>query len=110
MLNEKIYLPVELYEQHLKTIKGIKFTSREIDVLACMINGRTAKTIPSFLSISPKTVTTHMANIRGKTGCTSRESVIDFLEDSEKLFLIKHEYYSSLVKKVSFEPIAKLNN
>lgn len=103
MPNDTISLPLELYAKHLKTIKGVGFTPREIDIISCLLNGRSAKTIPFFLSISPKTVSTHLANIRGKSGCASRESIIDFIESSDKLSLIKNEYYSSLLTQISFE-------
>jgi len=103
MSNDKIQLPLEIYAHHLKIINGVGFTPREIDIIACILNGRSAKTMPSFLSISPKTVATHMGNIRGKAGCSSRESIIDFIENSDKLSLIKNDYYSSLLTQISFE-------
>lgn len=103
MKNNKIKLPIDIYYEHLKVIKGIKFTPREIDILACMLNGRSTKTIPSFLSISSKTVSTHLAKIRAKVGCSSRESLIDFIETSDKISWIKHEYYLSLSTQIFFE-------
>ncbi len=102
-LNEKIKFPLAIYSEHLENINGIRFTPREIDVIACILNGRSAKTIPSLLSISAKTVATHFANIRAKTGCPSRESIIDFMEKSGKLSLIKNDYYYCLLIQVFFE-------
>ncbi len=102
-LDKNIRLPLAIYSEHFEDLNKIKFTPREIDVIACVLNGRSAKTIPSLLSISAKTVATHLANIRAKTGCPSRESIIDFIEKSGKLSLIKHDYYLSLLTQVFFE-------
>jgi tetratricopeptide (TPR) repeat protein/DNA-binding CsgD family transcriptional regulator len=103
LLNGKISLPLKIYTEHLEDINGIRFTPREIDVIACILNGRSAKTIPSLLSISAKTVATHLANIRSKTSCPSRESIIDFIEKSDKLPVLKHACYISLLAMVHFE-------
>jgi tetratricopeptide (TPR) repeat protein/DNA-binding CsgD family transcriptional regulator len=98
-----LMLPLNIYYAHLETLNGIRFTPREIDVIACILNGRSAKTIPVLLSIAPKTVAAHIENIRSKAGCSSRESIIDFIEASEKCALIKNEYYLSLLTQNSFE-------
>lgn len=103
LLGDNIRLPLKIFFNHFEDINGIRFTPREIDVIACILNGRSAKTMPSLLSISPKTVATHLANIRAKTGCPSRESIIDFVEKSGKLSLLKNNYYSSLLIQVFFE-------
>ncbi len=66
----------------LKVIKNIRFTDREIDVIACLIGGRSYKKIASILSISPKTVEYHVRNIMLRIGYNSRESIIDFIEKS----------------------------
>lgn len=95
--------PLAVYYDHLATLNGIRFTPREIDIIACILNGRSAKTIPSLLSIAPKTVAAHIENIRSKAGCSSRESIIDFVENSEKYVLIKNEYYLGLLTQISFE-------
>ncbi|HCC24354.1 MAG TPA: hypothetical protein DEP85_02425, partial [Holosporales bacterium] len=107
MQNDNVILPLDIYASCLKTINGIEFTPREVDIIACLLNGRSAKTMPSFLSISPKTVTTHINNIRRKAGCSSGEGIIDFIESSDKYSLIKHHYYSSLLNQLSFEKFLK---
>ncbi len=60
------------YTAELETINGIHFTSRELDIIACIIGGRAAKKIASFLLISHKTVAVHIRNIMAKLGCNSR--------------------------------------
>lgn len=98
-----INITLQIYYGSLEVINGIRFTPREIDIIACVLNGRSAKTIPSLLAISAKTVATHLANIRAKTGRPSRESIISFVEKSGKLSLLKNDYYSCLLAQVFFE-------
>ena len=97
-----IYFLHDIYSKHLAVIKGIKFTCREIEIIACLMNGRAVKRIAVFLSIAPKTVETHMRNIMLKLECNSREEVIDFIEKSEKFLLLKN-YYISLLTYAAFE-------
>lgn len=100
--NISMALPVEIYYQHLQTINGVYFTNREIDIAACILQGRTAKRIAILLNISPKTVENHLRNIMLKITCYSKEKIIDFIEKSGKFNYIKY-YYSSLVIKLAFE-------
>jgi DNA-binding CsgD family transcriptional regulator len=90
---------------HLAAIKGKNFTRREIDIIACLVCGRAAS-IPSFLSISTRTVETHVHNVMIKLDCNSREGIIDFIEHSNKLSLAK-SHYQSLVVDVMFEKTLK---
>ena len=92
----------ELYKNYLDTIKEIKFTFREIDLIACIINNRGEKKIASLLSISPRTVSAHVYNIMNKIGCNSKDQIIDFIESSGKLLLFR-EYYLHLLIKAEFE-------
>ena len=73
-------------------IKGIKFTYREIDIITYLLSRVTAKKIASFLFISPKTVETHIRNIMQKLECNSRESIIDFVESSDEILVLKKYY------------------
>lgn len=92
----------DLYENYLSKIGDVKFTFREIDVIACVMHNRGEKKIASLLQISPRTVGTHLHNIMLKLGQNSRESVIDFIEKSGKLLYIKKYYFQILVQS-SFE-------
>ena len=84
--------------QGLKVIKGIAFTSREIDVIACILNNRGTKKTAFILSIAPRTVETHTRNIILKLECNSREGVIDFVESSEEFPYVKEHYYYLLIE------------
>lgn len=86
----------------LETINNIVFTRREIDIIACILNLRSAKKMALFLSISPKTVKNHIRNIMIKLGCNSQENIIDFIEKSSKYVLMK-KHYSILLIQFYFE-------
>lgn len=90
------------HDETLRIINDIQFTHREIDILACIISGRGAKTISSLLKITPKTVEAHTRNIMQKLGCNSRESIITFIEKSDKFSIIK-KHYLFLLTQVEFE-------
>lgn len=82
--------------------RNIRFTNREIDVISCLLAGRSGKKIASFLSISPKTVENHIRNIMVKLECNSRENIIDFLEKSESFHSFK-QHYSKILVQMAFE-------
>ena len=90
----------------LNHIKGKKITKREIDIIACLICAR-ASSIASFLSISARTVETHLHNIMLKLECNSREGIIDFIERSNKLPQLK-AHYEGLVVNYLFEKTLKM--
>ncbi|MBP9776873.1 MAG: tetratricopeptide repeat protein [Alphaproteobacteria bacterium] len=102
MNSNEMRVPQGIYKQELVVINKIKFTPREVDVIAFIVNGRTTKKIASFLSISPKTVDNHIHNIMTKLECHSRENIIDFIEKTDK-FLIMRQHYLSLLIKTSFK-------
>lgn len=103
---EEINFPDVLYENQLKEIRGIKFTPREVEIIAFILSGRSRKKTASFLSISPKTVENHTRNIMEKLGCNSRENIIDLIEQSGKLLYIK-QYYLSWLIYTEFKDILK---
>lgn len=95
-----------LYETKLSVICGVKFTPREIDVIACIISGKSPQSIANFLSIPSRslelqTVNTHIVNIRRKIDGNSRESIVTFIEKSDKHKVI-HQYYLMLLMAQEF--------
>lgn len=97
----------DVYYKALEVITNVKFTPREIDVLACMLNGRTSqKAIASFLSISPRTVETHTRNIMNKVGYSSWEGIREFIERSGKSDLLRQHYKELFIQK-AFEKCLK---
>lgn len=89
-------------------INGVSFTSREFDILACLVSGRRIKTIASFLTIAPKTVETHIRNLMLKIDCNSQESIITFIEKSGQLEVIKQHYLSILTRDAFAQSLKKI--
>jgi hypothetical protein len=94
----------ELYIKELEVINGVRFTPREIDVIACLLNGRTAKGTAGFLSndkklLGDRAIETHILNIRRKIAGASKDSIIDFVEKSDKHKLVQGYYSDLLIQK-----------
>lgn len=102
-----------LFKIHLSTLSGVKFTSREIDIISCIIKNRAEKKIARMLDISPRTVSSHVHNIMSKVGCNSKDQIIDLIEKSGKLRQLS-KYYQTIVIDSYFrsilEKISKLLN
>lgn len=98
----KMNLSKDICIEYLKTINGLNFTSREIDIIACLVHGRATKTIASFLSIASRTVETHIRNIMRKLECNSQECIRNFIEKSDK-FLGINNHYLNLMIQFEFE-------
>lgn len=96
----------DIYLKHLSKLNGVNFTRREIDIVSCLLNARRTSRIAFILSIAPRTVTTHLRNIMLKLDCNSQEGIINFIEKSQKIFLLR-EYYASLVIESAFEKSLK---
>ncbi len=96
--------------QQINTIEGITFTDREIDIVACMLHGRSVKKIAYFFLISPKTVEVHIRNIMLKIGCNSRERIIDFIESSKNHLMIIDHYHLILEKRCGIKKILTIKS
>ncbi len=99
----------EIYNEYLKILTNIKFTSREIDVIACILHNRGEKKIAALLLISPRTVGTHIHNIMLKLGHSSKEYIIDFVEKSGKLLYIRQYYLHILIQRLFEDQLIKIN-
>jgi len=100
--NAEVILPQDIYTFYLATINKISLTRREVDIISCVLSGRSAKKIASFLSIAPKTVEHHIRNVMLKLDCQSQEGIRDFIEKSGKFTHVK-KYYASLLIQDRFE-------
>jgi DNA-binding CsgD family transcriptional regulator len=98
----------ELYKSHLTKIKNIKFTFREIDLIACIISNKGEKKIASLCDISPRTVSSHVYNIMNKIGCNSKDQIVEFVEFSGKLLVFREYYLHLRVKSYSHKLLAKI--
>jgi DNA-binding CsgD family transcriptional regulator len=97
-----------IYNLELNIISNIKFTRREIDIIACVVHNRGEKKIASLLFISPRTVGTHVHNIMLKIGHSSREYLIDFIVKSGKLSFLKHYYLQILIESLFNDYLIKI--
>ncbi|MBY0272620.1 MAG: tetratricopeptide repeat protein [Alphaproteobacteria bacterium] len=106
MQENGLTFPQEIYFAQLTSLNGIKLSKREIDIISCILNGRSAKGIAHLLSIAPKTVEVHTYNVMKKLSCSSREGLISLAEKSDKLLLLKR-YYLRLLSHLAFEQSLK---
>lgn len=102
LLSVKISNNKEMYFAEKHTIREIVFTAREVDIVSCILHSRGAKKIAAILSLSPKTVDNHIQNIMRKIGCNSQERIIDFIEESSELNLLRKHYLDLLIN-VNFQ-------
>lgn len=88
-----------VHYERMETISGVRFTPREIDLIACLLSGKATKAVAHFLSIEEKTVDTHKYNIMRKLECNSKESIINFIEKSDKFSIVKKHYLDLLIQR-----------
>lgn len=81
----RMLTPQAIYHSYLRTINQIAFTSREIDIISCLIRGKRASRIASLLSIAVKNVENRIAGIKSKLTCGSQDSIIEFIEKAKKM-------------------------
>jgi DNA-binding CsgD family transcriptional regulator len=110
-IDEIIFLE-NMYEKYFKIIHNIKFTPREIDVISCLMNGKNPKAIAKILSTEEKIlgvrgIEVQIHNIKQKIGGNNRQDIINFIENSDKLLLIR-DYYSTLLIQKEFRKVLQL--
>ena len=97
-----------IYSNHLHTVQNIKFSTKELAVISCIIHNRGTKKIANLLFISPNTVKSHTQNIMRKMNCNSRESIIDIIENSGKLVYFRQYYTNILIIALFRETLIKI--
>lgn len=93
---------MEISYQEMQSIQAVNFTPKEVDVIACLLSGKDSKGIAAILSISSKTVDTHIQNVMRKADCNSRQRIINFIETSNKFENLKR-HYLYLMSNYAFE-------
>ena len=101
--------PKNLEKTKSLNFENLSFTPREVDILSCLLSGRSFKSIALVLRLSPKTVEAHMRNILSKMQCHTREGVISRLEGSPTYESLKHHYFQILLVKNKSEVLEKLS-
>ena len=66
----------EVVAKELVLDKNLIFTKREIDVIQCLVQGKTAKEAGQFLFVSPRTIETHINHIKDKLSVRTRSALI----------------------------------
>jgi tetratricopeptide (TPR) repeat protein len=93
-------------------IKNIKFTQAELKVLSCFAHHITkSKSIGTILGSSPKTIDTHIDNIKRKININNKEDIYFFIKGSSKFNQLKiifnQQYvsykYKQAVKKIAYK-------
>lgn len=77
-------------------VKTYRLSSREIDVLACMLENQASKKIAKLLNIKQRTADAHVTHIMQKMGKNARSSVIDFVKQGPCASQIKGHYIELL--------------
>lgn len=103
------YLEYKELFNKINIINSINFTTREIDVMSCLLHNRGEKKIASILNISPRTVSSHVHNIMLKMNYSSREQIIDLIEKSGKINLFKEYYNNLLIRNIFYEYLSKVS-
>lgn len=93
----------------LEEVGGIKLSPREIDIICCLLHGKSAKKIAALLSISPKTADAHTRNIMLKLEVNSRESIANFAEKSPEHFELKSHYTKLALNALFLDRLKELS-
>ncbi|HJD66714.1 MAG TPA: helix-turn-helix transcriptional regulator [Rickettsia endosymbiont of Bembidion nr. Transversale] len=101
---------LKIDKNKITQIQGIIFTSREIDILSCLLNINGSKRIAEILNISPRTVEGHIKNILVKIGKNSREDIKDFVSKSDENSLIQKHYSQLLLDKIFLAQLIKISS
>lgn len=97
-------------QNKITQIQGIKFTSREIDIIACLLNINGRKRVAEILNISPRTVEVHIKNILKKTGQSSQDKIKDFVYKSDQKSLMHRHYLQLLLNKIFLTQLIKISS
>ena len=70
----------KIYIKQCVSINGIEiqFSDRELDCMYELCRGKTMKGIASCFGISPRTVESHLRNIKHKLQCNYKSEIIEF--------------------------------
>lgn len=90
-----------IYASDLWIINGVRFSPREMDVLSAFTTGRSSKKISLLLSISPRTVESHIYNIMHKLNCNSRQGLIELIDENGYYDILRDHYLALSNKKTT---------
>ncbi|WP_172622717.1 response regulator transcription factor [Aquicella siphonis] len=70
----------------------VKLTNRELDCARLLMKGCKIKEIASIINLSPRTVETHINNLKMKFSCRDKVELIIRLRDIKNMDQIKHQF------------------
>lgn len=97
---------IDLDLKDLETLNNKRLTTREFDILSCLLSGRSTKSIAQLFNLSPKTIESHIRNIFIKTDSTTREELIRYAENCP-LYQNFKTRYTNIVKSYDFKETLK---
>lgn len=86
-----------------KVVGDEKLSSKELAVLACIMNARGVKKAAILLGLSPRTVEAHLRNVSQKLSLISREDLLDFLEKQTWGAKLKTQAYADILAQYYFQ-------
>jgi DNA-binding CsgD family transcriptional regulator len=87
---------------------GGSFTSRDIDIFSCIINGCSAKSTGKLLGISRHTASNYIGNIRLALNFGSQDQIVRFVEESGKYRKVNERYVDLLLFSKFEETLEKI--
>jgi len=119
----EIIRPYDIYSRFLRTINGISFTSRQIDIIAGTLAGRNAAKIASLLSLKPKAISNNITHIAEKLefatlgkgtldskNAKTKENIIDFVEKSKEFTNVNNHYRGLLVEELCNQTLKQISS
>ena len=73
---------------------------RELDIVACVMHGKTSKNIARALNITHRTVEAHLYNIMSRLNISSRQNLIELAESSSDYYQYR-EHYLKITSRVA---------
>lgn len=91
------FIKNQIYTQYLAKLCGARFTPREVDILACLLQSRNYSKIAELLDgLSVRTVNTHIANIKAKLNGVAKENIVDMVDNSGRRKYFTEYYFQIL--------------
>lgn len=106
----KILQNKDEYLLSLKNFNNIRFTDREVEVIACYIATNSTKKIAQLLSVSPNTITIHIRNILLKICANTSEKITTFIKKSGQYNKFKYLYYNILSENILKDALIAIEN
>jgi len=82
---------------------------RELEIVACLFHGKSAKSTALLLGISPHTVNAHSYNIKKKLHVSSKDAIVSCFEKTPYEIYLRDMYINNFHKNQILAILSKLN-